>query len=454
MLPFVARTWFNAEVDTWTGADARRLRKVALRMSLREFADHLGVPHRTVSKWEQAGAAREPRPHMQAILDTALAQADDAAKARFEQAGASNDLPDKLDEDHPSPDTPRRGRTPAPDRRQFLQTLGAVGAVGMGASLDGIAHELEALAPRATVSKADIARLRSAGEFFSSWSHAHGSEQIGHAVSSEMSRAANLLKLPCPPRLRTELLGAVGQLGVATGALLFDSHQHQLADRVLAFATACAEDCGDWYLRAKSLSWRARQAVWVGDAEGALTLSELGLVRHDRLTATEQAMLFTAVARAHGRRGDVDATLQAVGEADDAFAQADPGNDVPWMAYYDYAQHCGDTGHALAELAVHGVRVEDTTRRLAIAVDQHPDTYIRSRVISGFKLAALTMRTGDPDHAVEIAQAAVDDAAGVLSKRLHRTAMEITQSARLHQHDQRDQVAEVLETVRTVGVAS
>ncbi|MFE6647831.1 XRE family transcriptional regulator, partial [Nocardioides sp. NPDC057772] len=271
---------------------------------------------------------------------------------------------------------------------------------------------------------------------------------------SEMSRAANLLKLPCPHRLRPELLAAVGQLGVVTGALLFDSHQHQLADRVLAFATACAEDGGDWHLRAKSLSWRARQAVWVGDAEGALTLAQLGLVRRDRLTATEQAMLFTAVARAHGRRGDVDATLQAVGEADDAFARANPDDDVPWMAYYDHAQHCGDTGHALAELAVHGVRVEETAHRLATAVDEHPDSYVRSRAISGFKLAAITMRTGDPDHAVEIARAAVGDAEGVLSKRLHRTASEVAQSARLHQHDRRDEVAEVLETVRTVGVAS
>lgn len=439
------------EVDTWTGADARRLRKIALRMSLREFADHLGVPHRTVSKWEQAGAALEPRPHMQAMLDTVLARADDAAKARFTQAEASNHPADRPEGVHPSPVTARRGRTPVPDRRQFLQTLGAV---GMGASLDGIVHELETLAPPAMVSEADIARLRSVGEFFSSWSHVHGSEQIGHAVSSEMSRAAGLLKLSCPPRLRPELLAAVGQLGVATGALLFDSHQHQLADRVLAFATACAEDGGDWHLRAKSLSWRARQAVWVGDAEGALTLAELGLVRRDRLTATEQAMLLTAVARAHGRRGDVDATLQAVGEADEAFARTDPGNDMPWMAYYDHAQHCGDTGHALAALAVHGVRVEDTTRRLATAVKEHSDSYIRSRAISGFKLAALTMRTGDPDQAVEVAQAAVGDATGVLSKRLHRTALEVTQSARLHQHDRRDEVAEVLATVRTVGVAS
>lgn len=345
----------------------------------------------------------------------------------------------------------------APDdvnRREFLLTLGAVGAVGMGTSLDGIAQELEALAPTATVSEADIARLRSIGGFFTSWSHVHGSEQIGLAVSSEMSRAAGLLKLPCPTRLRPQLLAAVGQLGVATGALLFDSHQHQLSDRILAFATACAEDGGDWHLRAKSLSWRARQAVWVGDAEAGLTFAQLGLVRHDRLTATEQAMLHTAVARAQGRRGDVGATLRAIGDADDAFARADPTNDMPWMAYYDHAQHCGDTGHALAELAVHGVRVEDTTRRLATAVAEHPETYIRSRAISGFKLAALTMRTGDPDMALEVAQAAVRDSAGVRSQRLHQTAMEVAGPAQQHQHDKREEVAEVLSTLQTVGVAS
>lgn len=340
------------------------------------------------------------------------------------------------------------------NRRQFLQTLGAVGAAGMGSSLDGIAQELEALAPPATVSEADIARLRAMGTFFTTWSHAHGSEQIGHAVSAEMSRAAGLLKHPCPPRLRIELLTAVGQLGVATGSLMFDSHQHQLSERILAFATSCAEDGGDWHLRAKALSWRARQAVWVGDAEAGLTFAQLGLVRHDRLTATERAMLHTAVARAHGRLGDVDATLRAIGDADEAFAHADPANDMPWMAYYDHAQHCGDTGHALAELAVHGVRVEDTTRRLAAAVAEHTDAYIRSRAISGFKLAALTMHTGDPDEAVQIARTAASDAAGVRSQRMHQTAMEITAPARKHQHDQRDDVASVLAALRTVGIAS
>ncbi|MDW4910325.1 hypothetical protein RB628_34615 [Streptomyces sp. ADMS] len=70
-------------VQQWTGREASALR-AALRMSMRAFAEHLGVALRTVAKWESLGAETEPRPDTQAILDTALARADAAAHARFE----------------------------------------------------------------------------------------------------------------------------------------------------------------------------------------------------------------------------------------------------------------------------------------------------------------------------------------------------------------------------------
>ncbi|GAA4720359.1 MULTISPECIES: hypothetical protein [Promicromonospora] len=335
------------------------------------------------------------------------------------------------------------------DRRQFLQTLTAA---SLSVSLDGFARELEVLAPARVVSEADIARLRSVGEFFTSWAHVHGGQELGHAVSAEMSSAVDLLKTSCPPRLRPHLSTAVGQLGVAMGSLLFDAHQHQLAARILAFATQCAEAGNDWNLRAKALSWRARQAVWIGDVNGGRSLAQLGLVHADRLTPTERAMLHTAVARAQGRLGDVQATLRAIGAADDAFADADPANDVPWMTYYDHAQHSGDTGHALHELAVHGVEVEEATSRLATAVAEHPDAYIRSRAFSGFKLAALTMRTGDPNQATKIAEDAVRDAEGVRSLRVRRTALEIVAPAQRHRAS--IDVARLLISLETVGTAA
>ncbi|MBB5777399.1 hypothetical protein [Nonomuraea jabiensis] len=70
-------------VHEWTGREAHALR-LALRMSVRTFAQHLGVAPRTVAKWDQLGPTTRPRPDTQAILDTALTRADSAAHLRFE----------------------------------------------------------------------------------------------------------------------------------------------------------------------------------------------------------------------------------------------------------------------------------------------------------------------------------------------------------------------------------
>ncbi|MER6717323.1 helix-turn-helix domain-containing protein [Streptomyces halstedii] len=72
-----------ATVHHWTGLEARALR-LALRLSVRAFAEHLGVAVATVSKWESKRAETEPRPDTQAILDTALGRADAPAHLRFE----------------------------------------------------------------------------------------------------------------------------------------------------------------------------------------------------------------------------------------------------------------------------------------------------------------------------------------------------------------------------------
>ncbi|MGW1974125.1 helix-turn-helix domain-containing protein [Streptomyces sp. NPDC001889] len=72
-----------ATVHHWSGLEARALR-LALRMSVRVYAEHLGVGIRTVSKWEQLLARTRPRPDTQAILDTALSRADAAVHERFE----------------------------------------------------------------------------------------------------------------------------------------------------------------------------------------------------------------------------------------------------------------------------------------------------------------------------------------------------------------------------------
>jgi formylglycine-generating enzyme required for sulfatase activity len=69
-------------VAKWSGREVRALRE-ARRMSIREFAAHLGVSDRMVSKWEAGGPAIRPRPVNQAALDTSLARSGAEVRARF-----------------------------------------------------------------------------------------------------------------------------------------------------------------------------------------------------------------------------------------------------------------------------------------------------------------------------------------------------------------------------------
>lgn len=78
-------------VQKWTGREARALREAA-RMGVREFAAHLGVSDRAVSKWEAGGEEYIPRPDSQAMLDTMLHKVPADTRARF--AGITGINPD------------------------------------------------------------------------------------------------------------------------------------------------------------------------------------------------------------------------------------------------------------------------------------------------------------------------------------------------------------------------
>jgi transcriptional regulator with XRE-family HTH domain len=73
-------------VERWTGRETRLLRH-ALRSTVRDFAEDLGVDPRTITKWESGGAGHQPRPELQRALDTMLARATDSDQERFFAAG-------------------------------------------------------------------------------------------------------------------------------------------------------------------------------------------------------------------------------------------------------------------------------------------------------------------------------------------------------------------------------
>jgi hypothetical protein len=299
---------------------------------------------------------------------------------------------------------------------------------------DPVRAALDGLPPTAVpahVGEAEVAQVHNAAGVFASWDHAYGSGPTRTAILAQLRWSAGLLGATVPTSLRPRLHSAVGYLAQVCGMVAFDDYAHDDARRILRLALACAEEAEDWHLRAKVYSCLARQAIWVGDPDGGLTHTEQALVRADRLTATERAMLHTARARALARLHQGDAALAAVGAADDAFARTSPPDDPPWMAYYDEAQHNGDTGHALWDLALQGRRCDAATR-LAAAVETHGPAYARSRAISQTKLASLSLATADPHEGAALGMTALRLGAAVRSRRLADDLRELARLAEPH----------------------
>lgn len=309
--------------------------------------------------------------------------------------------------------------TLSPTRRATALRAEALGPGGL--ALAPVLDLLEGHAPTpvpARVGASEVAQIHAAAHVFASWDHLYGGGLCREAVLAQLRWSARLLvQARYADRHRAPLLSAVGYLAHTFAFMAFDAYAHDDARQIFGFALGCAEEAADWHLRAKVLSSMARQAIWTGRADDGLTLIEYALVRADRLTGTERAMLHTAHARALAKMGRIADALAAVGRADDAFTAAQPAGDPPWMAYYDGAQHNGDTGHALFDLAVRGHPPRAAHERLAAAVAGHTDAYHRSRAISRIKLASLVMATGDPQHAAALGHRALDAAASIRSNR-------------------------------------
>jgi hypothetical protein len=299
----------------------------------------------------------------------------------------------------------------------------------------------------------DIEQVLTAATALSGWDNVYGGGGlVRSSLLGQLAWARGLLEADCPPGLEPDLFTAVGRLAVVMGASAFDAYEHADAVRLLHFGRQCAEHAGNWHLRATALNWLARQATWCGHPDDGLTHAENGLVRADRLTHREQAMLHNARARALAKMHRTQDTLRAIGQSDDIFSHARHGEDVPWMAYYDNAQHHGDTGHAAFDIALLPGQSSTLARtRLQTAVDQHTDAYRRSRAISSTKLATLIMATGDPHHAVDMVHRALDGVGRLRSRRAIDDLKALTRASRPYSRD--PDVADLQERIALVVAA-
>jgi formylglycine-generating enzyme required for sulfatase activity len=110
-------------VQRWTGRESRALRE-AKRMSLRDFAGHLGVSERLISKWEAEGENIIPRPVNQQALDSSLEASSPEVKARFaDMTGMGSSAQETTVTAQPPEDTTDDEAIPVGDEHQVRHPI-------------------------------------------------------------------------------------------------------------------------------------------------------------------------------------------------------------------------------------------------------------------------------------------------------------------------------------------
>jgi hypothetical protein len=347
---------------------------------------------------------------------------------------------------------PRRSRSTVADvdRQQFIKAALGVSAATVVRPA-GFAELIAPVQPTPVPSVAgwvEVNEVRNAAKAFEGMDALYGGGLIREAVVAQLRYCVELLNARCSDKIRAELFSAVGYLAHVTAFMAFDAYAHDDARRMFQFALQCAEEGGDWQLRAKVLSSMARQAIWCGDPDAGLTFTELAMVRADRLTATERAMLHTGRARALAKLHRIQDTATAVGMADEEFSHTRPQNVPVYVRYYNAAQHAGDTGHALWDVAISGHFISEARQRLATAVTGHGDELARARAMSQTKLASLVMATGDPVEAALIGEHALGSIGTIRSRRMADDLRDLRRFGESHVN-----VAEVAELCHKIGSA-
>jgi len=418
----------------WTGFEAAALQE-AMRYSIRDFAALLGIETTTISNWRAGLGTVTPRSRTQAILDTAyLQRATPDDRARFEQIVAEGEAVWK--ERHSSvlrPATvaiappPYDGVTWTPEhqvddvrRSEFLRGLLAVSATAVTDDVIAAAtRPIDRVPSRVGMDHAD--RVRDWASLFRAADDA--GLHIGDGMIAQLRVAAGYLRADMSAPVRGAMNAAVGTFFRVVGWAHYDRGNHEAARTNFRAGWHCADQAEEWWLRAAVLTCLARQDIYLGNSDNALTMLGLAAVRADQLSLLRRADIAAVQARAFGKLGNAVECMRAVDQAEQFFAES-RGQDHPdteyegFKAYYSESLLRGDTAQGLFDLSYHqNAEVPNTVGRLRTALSLS-DEHARSRQLSLVRLAALQLRHGDSDEGLALGMQAVESASGTTSARI------------------------------------
>jgi transcriptional regulator with XRE-family HTH domain len=269
-------------VPEWNGHLACDLR-TALRMTIEEFAEHLDMSPRGISKWE-AQRDQRPQARVQQLLDVALSRATPEVKARFAQLTARSgeaarevDTPAVLDVQAPRSNTP--AHLPAPATSSALTWLRST--LEQQYSADNLLGP-QLLLPALTMHLRTLEQMRSSAK----------------------------------GALLDEVLAVGAAYAEFAGWLSQDAGDPDGARTWYSRALEWAEAAGDVRLSSFVMTRRAVQALHDNEADYAVRLAQAAQRDSSELTRRVRAIAAQTEGLAHALAGDAGEVERAMASAD------------------------------------------------------------------------------------------------------------------------------------------
>ena len=394
-------------VETWTGAEARLLRTVALRLSLRDFADRLGIPARTISKWEQAGAARVPRPHMQAMLDTVLERADSAARLRFEAALAER----QVALSHPVvavvDDVPSdQAYVPEVDdlsRRELLRLMTMAGTlIAMAGLEDGIDWErIEHIGRIDPETLDEYAALN--GHLWRVFALAKTKRHTYPIVREHLGVLVAALQRSHNEAVHRELCSLIADLFQLAGEIFFDGNRYTDAAHCYTLAASAGKEAGAHDLWATALTRHAFIGVYEHQHADARPMLDLAasVASKGNPSLSTRYWVSTVKAQVQAGLGDLAACQRALDHAEDVHHLTGRIHTDGWLRF-DGSRLPEERGACYVTLqrADLAEQALDTALNMDISARRHGGVLT--------DLAMLGLQQGDLDQLVVHADAAIE----------------------------------------------
>lgn len=312
-------------VERWSGNEAKALRQ-AMRLSVRAFAEHLGVAVRTVSKWEATGDGVRPRPDMQAVLDTALEQVDEQTHARF--AGL-------LGDDRATIQLAENGVRPLVTRPPTTS----------GVSSNAALRQVEGLRRAITVAISDHALPTASLDDWERTALRQGAATRDRPASLLLgdlaADLAELYRVIADARSVASIRSLTRTAAKMAGLVcltLIKLDQRASFRRWAQTARVAASNAGDPWTHSWVLAQEAYGFYYSGDLTEAIDVARhaQGLVRAAPCVGS---VLATALeARAQASLGRLQETMDALGRAEDGLSRLEPSSTIASAFGYTEAQ--------------------------------------------------------------------------------------------------------------------